>query len=127
MRRARALKVVLVVVGLLFSAGIYPLIGSLLHPADSDIGDTMMLSLYVTLGIFLLGAARNPSAHRSLISFAAWSSFAHAVTMSILGLEIPNQRVGFLGGSAVLVVIGIILIALAPAKPSVERVSASVV
>jgi hypothetical protein len=121
----RALKVVLVLVGLLFSAGVYPLIGSLLHPADSDTGDTMMLSLYVALGIFLLIAVRNPSAHRSLIAFAAWSSFAHAGAMSILGLEIASQRVGFLVGSAVLVVIGVALIVLAPAK-SEERVSAAV-
>jgi|SRR5580700_1251575 hypothetical protein len=127
MNRERALKVVLVVVGLLFSAGVYPLMGSLLHPAGSDMGDTMMLSLYVTLGIFLLIAVRTPSAHRSLIAFAAWSSFAHAVAMSILGLEIPNQRVGFLVGSAVLVIIGVVLIALAPAKQSGERVSAAVV
>jgi hypothetical protein len=125
MWRERALKVVLLVVGLLFTAGVYPLIGSLLHPADSDSGDTMMLSLYVALGIFLLIAVRNPFAHRSLIAFAAWSSFAHAVTMSILGLEIPNQRVGFLVGSAVLVVIGIALIVLAPAKQTVGRVSAA--
>jgi hypothetical protein len=124
--RERALKVMLVVVGLLFSAGVYPLIGSLLHPADSDTGDTMMLSLYVALGIFLLIAVRNPSAHRSLIAFAAWSSFAHAVAMSILGLEIASQRVGFLVGSAVLVVIGLTLIVLAPAK-SVARVSTAVV
>jgi hypothetical protein len=125
MRRERALKVVLVLVGLLFSAGVYPLIGSLLHPADSDTGDTMMLSLYVALGIFLLIAVRNPSAHRSLIAFAVWSSFAHTGAMSILGLEIASQRVGFLVGSAVLVVIGVALIVLAPAK-SVERVSAAV-
>ena len=125
MNRERGLKVVLVLVGLLFSADIYPLIGSLLHPAGSDMGDTMMLSLYVTLGVFLLIAVRNPSAHRSLIAFAAWSSFAHAVAMSILGLEIASQRVGFLVGSAVLVVIGVALIVLAPAK-SVERVSAAV-
>jgi len=111
MSRTRTLKVVLVLVGLLFVAGAYPLIGSLLHPADSDTGDTMMLSLYVAaLGIFLLVAVRNPSAHRSLIAFAAWSSFAHAVAMSILGLEIASQRVGFLVGSAVLVVIGLALI-----------------
>ncbi|HZW96098.1 MAG TPA: DUF6632 domain-containing protein [Candidatus Eremiobacteraceae bacterium] len=127
MKRERALKVMLVVVGLVFVAGVYPLIGSLLHPAGSDMGDTMMLSIYVALGIFLLIAVRNPSAHRSLIAFAAWSSFAHAVAMSILGLEIPSQRTGFLIGSSVLVVIGIALIALAPAKPSVERVSAAVV
>jgi uncharacterized protein DUF6632 len=122
MRRERAL----VLVGLLFSAGVYPLIGSLLHSADSDTGDTMMLSLYVALGIFLLIAVRNPSAHRSLIAFAAWSSFAHAVPMSILGLEIASQRVGFLVGSAVLVAIGVALIALVPAKQPVERVSAAV-
>jgi hypothetical protein len=123
MWRERALKVVLIVVGLLFTAGVYPLIGSLLHPAGSDMGDTMMLSLYVTLGIFLLIAVRNPSAHRSLIAFAAWSSFAHAVAMSILGLEIASQRVGFLIGSAVLVIIGVALIALAPAKQSREVAS----
>jgi hypothetical protein len=121
MGRERALQIVLVLVGLFFSAGIYPLVGSLLHPADSDTGDTMMLSLYVALGIFLLIAVRNPSAHRSLIAFAAWSSFAHAVAMSILGLEIANRRMGFLVGSAVLVVVGVALLALAPAKPSVER------
>jgi hypothetical protein len=33
----------------------------------------------VTLGIFLLVAARDRSANRSLIAFTAWSSFAHAV------------------------------------------------
>jgi hypothetical protein len=74
MKRERALKVVLVLVGLLFSAGVYPLIGGLLHPADSDTGDTMMMSLYFALGIFLLIAVRNPSAHRSLIAFAACHS-----------------------------------------------------
>ena len=126
MKTELAVKIVLVLVGLLFTAGVYPLVGSLLHPAGSDMGDTMMLSLYVVLGVFLLIAVRNPSAHRSLIAFAAWSSFAHAVAMSILGLEIPNQRVGFLVGSAVLVVIGVALIALAPAKQPVEGPSAVV-
>ena len=126
MWRERALKIVLVLVGLLFTAGVYPLIGGLLHPADSDTGDTMMMSLYFALGIFLLIAVRNPSAHRSLIAFTAWSSLAHAVTMSIQGVEIASQRVGFLVGSAVLVIIGVGLIALAPAKPSGERASVAV-
>jgi tryptophan-rich sensory protein len=116
MWRDRALKVVLVVVGLFFTAAIYPLVGSLRDPAGSDPGDTMMMSLYLTLGVFLLVAVRNPAAHRSLIAFAAWSSFAHAVTMSIQGLEMPSMRTGFLIGSGVLVVIGVALIALAPAK-----------
>jgi len=120
----RILKVVLVLVGLFFTAGVYPLIGSLRHPADSDTGDTMMLSLYVALGTFLLIAVRNPAAHRSLIAFAAWSSFAHAVTMSILGFEIADQKSGFLIASVALVVIGVALIVLAPAKESAGRLSA---
>src|SRR6266403_6241038 len=102
MLRDRALKVVLVLLGLVFCAGIYPIADALWHPdAAEAYGDYMMLSLYVTLGVFLLIAARNPSAHRSLIAFTAWSSFAHALTMSTLGLELPDQGIGFLAGSAV--------------------------
>ncbi len=75
MLRERALKVVVVLLGLFFCAGIYPIAEVLWHPdAAEDYGDYMMLSLYVTLGVFLLIAARNPSAHRSLIAFTAWSS-----------------------------------------------------
>ena len=46
MLRERVLKIVLVLVGLLFSAAIYPVIGGLLDLAHSDTGDTMMLGLY---------------------------------------------------------------------------------
>jgi hypothetical protein len=124
MLRERALKVVLGLVGLLFSAAILPVIGGLRDPANSDTGDTMMMGLYFALGIFLLIAVRNPSAHRSLIAFAAWSSFAHAVVMSGLGFEMPSERTGFLIGSAVLVVIGIALIALAPGKAAEQQAAA---
>jgi|SRR5579872_821624 len=124
MNRERALKVVVVLVGLLFVAAIYPVVMALWHPSPSDdTGDMMMMSLYFTLGVFLLVAARKPSAHRSLVTFTAWSSFAHAVVMSILGLHMLSERTGFLIGSAVLVVIGIALLALAPSKQSVEQVS----
>ncbi len=125
MIRERALKIVLVLVGLLFCAALYPVIGGLRDPANSDTGDTMMMGIYASLGIFLLIAARNPAAHRSLIAFAAWSSFAHAAVMSALGFEMPSERTGFLTGSAVLVVIGIVLIALPPTKQSALQASAS--
>ena len=121
MRRERALKVVLVFLGILFVAAIYPLLGGVLHPEQSDTGDTMMMSLYATLGVFILLAVRNPSAHRSLIAFAAWSSLAHAVVMSLLAIPLASEREGYLIGSAVLVVIGIALIALAPKNQLVER------
>jgi uncharacterized membrane protein YoaK (UPF0700 family) len=82
----------------------------------------MMFSLYVTLGVFLLLAIRNPSESRSLIAFTAWSSFAHA---AIMGTQACRNMVarGELIGVAVLVVIGVALIALAPAKQPTEPAS----
>ena len=110
MKRERALKVVLVIVGLIFVAGVYPLI----LVAKQDPALAMMMSLYVTLGIFLLLASRNPSENRSLIAFAAWSSFAHAVIMTekaFLGFIVRRE----LFGVAIFIVIGAVLIALQPA------------
>jgi len=116
MRRESALKVVLVVVGLLFTATVYPLVLF----AKQDPALAMMMSVYVTLGIFLIMAARNPSANRSLIAFTAWSSFAHATVMSVQAFRHLIQP-GELVGVALLVVIGVALIALTPVKQSNER------
>ena len=116
MKREQALKVVLVLVGLLFTAGAYPLViavRSELVP-DSENGVPMILSLYVTLGVFLLLAARNPSAYRSVIAFAAWSSFAHAAVMAVMSIQLPTQRTELLSASAVLGLIGALLILLSP-------------
>jgi peptidoglycan/LPS O-acetylase OafA/YrhL len=124
MRRERALKVVLVVVGLLFSAGVLPVMDSLSRQNQSMYTFDMMLSLYVALGIFLLIAARNPLPNRSLIAFTAWSSFAHAAVMTVTAFSKGGYR-GDLWGVVVLVIIGVTLIVLAPAKQSGERASGS--
>jgi type II secretory pathway component PulM len=124
MNRERALKILLVLVGLLFSAVVYPLVTSFWQANQAD-ALPMMLSLYVTLGIFLLLAARNPLDHRSLIAFTAWSSFAHAAVMTVQAFQTASERGHLLGGVAALVVIGVALIVLAPAKQSVERVVAA--
>jgi hypothetical protein len=119
MRRERALKAVLAVLGFLFSAAVYPL----MMMVKQDPALAMMMSLYITLGIFLLLAARNPSANRSLIAFTAWSSFAHAAVMTVQAFRnlIPRRE---LVGVAFFVIIGVVLIALAPAKQRVDRASA---
>jgi uncharacterized membrane protein YoaK (UPF0700 family) len=70
-------------------------------------------------------AARSPSANRSLIAFTAWSSFAHGAVMAVLAFQIASERRDLLIAVAVLVVIGVALIVLAPAKPSGERLSAA--
>ncbi len=120
MGRERVLKVVLLVVGLLFSAAVYPLIMFL----SREPALAMMLSLYVTLGIFLLLAARDPLAHRSLIAFTAWSSFAHATVMAVQAYLHKIER-GELLGVVALVIVGVALIVLAPARQLVERGSAA--
>jgi len=123
--RERALKLLLVLLGLLFSAGVYPVTDSLWHANQSMYADDMMLSLYIALGIFLLMAVRNPSANRSLIAFTAWSSFAHAAVMAVMAFRNASYR-GDLVDVAVLGIIGVALIALAPARQSGDRVSAAV-
>ena len=113
MKRERVLKGVLVIVGILFAATIYPLVKMREAPTLQ-----MMLSVYVTLGVFLLIASRNPAEHRSLIAFGAWSSIAHAATMAVQSIGDAAERMHLQLGAVVFFVIGIVLIALAPRRIS---------
>ena len=111
MRRESALKVALVVVGLVFVALVYPMVLFVRQEAALS----MMLSVYAPLGVFLLLAARNQSANRSLIAFTAWSSFAHAGLMGFQAMKhmiAGTETIGVL----VLITIGIVLLALTPGK-----------
>jgi hypothetical protein len=96
---------------LLFLATAYPLV--LFVRADPAL--SMMFNLYVTLCVFLLLAIRNPSEDIRLITFTAWSSFAHAGVMGFQALRNMISR-GELVGSVLLVILGIAFIALAPGK-----------
>ena len=111
MNRDLALRLVLAIAGILFLATGYPLVIFFRQaPALS-----MLFSLYVTLGVFLLLAMRDPWANRGLIGFTAWSSFAHAVVMGTQAwLSFISH--GELIGVGILVAIGVALLALAPEK-----------
>ena len=124
MTRERMLKVLLVLVGLLFTAMIYPVTMILWHREQSGYTDAMMGSLYVTLGILLLMAVRKPAVHRSLIVFAGCSSIVHAAVMAIMAFRDSSQH-GLLPGVYMFLPIGVALVALAPANHSAERVSAA--
>ena len=111
MNRLLGLRIALGVVGVLFILTAYPMIVFM----RSEPALSMMFSLYVTLGVFLLLAIRNPSASRSVISFTAWSSLVHAAWMgsqAFLGMVARGELIGV----AVLIVIGILFVALAPPK-----------
>ena len=116
MIRERSLKILLVLVGLLFIAGIYPLLTMQASP-----GEQMLASVYITLGVFLVLSARNPSAHRSLIAFTAWSNLAHAAVMAMQAYFNLIPRADLLRGVLPLVVISVAIMVLAPAKTTEPR------
>jgi len=122
MNRERALKVVLVLVGLIFLLGVYPLMmflwpsGWRWQPHQLEY-EQMILGVYATLGVFLLLAARNPAANRSLIAFTAWSSLVHAAIMTVQAFQNAGEHGHLMGDIPALVVVGVALLVLAPAKP----------
>ena len=118
MKRERTLRVVLVVVGVLFIAGVIPL--TMFFSREPAV--PMIMSIYVTLGMFLLLAARDPAANRSLIAFAGWANLAHAAVMAVQEYRnvIARQE---LVGVVVFAIVGAVLVAHAPAKQPVERAS----
>ena len=79
--------------------------------------EPMFLSFFVALGPFLLLAARDPSAHRSLITFTAWWNLAHAAVMAIETVQAWNRGVRRDFTDVVIVAaIGLILLALSTAR-----------
>jgi succinate-acetate transporter protein len=118
MRRERVLKIILGLVGLLFTAGVVPL--TMFFSREPAV--PMIMSIYVTLGIFLLLAVRDPAANRSLIAFGGWANLAHAGVMALQEYRNVIER-RELAGVAVFAIVGLLLVALAPAKQPLERAS----
>jgi hypothetical protein len=66
----------------------------------------MIIGIYVTLGVFLLIASRDPLQHRSLIWFTIWSSLVHGGIMAVQAILNP-EHIGHLYGD----VLGLFVIA----------------
>lgn len=118
--RLKSLKIALVLTGLTFTFGIYPLTiiwpsGWAWHAGQSEYLQ-MILGIYATLGIFLMIAARNPLEHSSLIWFTVWSSIIHGGIMAIQSYVYP-QHIGHLCGDVLaLFVVALVLGLLMPRK-----------
>lgn len=115
----RILRVVLVLVGIIFAAGIYPLMiiwpaGWTWHTGHSDY-PLMIVGVYATLGIFLIIASRNPLENLSLIWFTVWSSLVHAGIMALQSAEAENHG-HLLGDVPALVIVAVVLAILTPRK-----------
>ena len=122
MKRERLTQIVLVVVGLLNLSVIYFLYMDLRHSSwlleqKKNEVEPMFLSFFIPVGVFLLLAARRPSEHRSMIVLAAWWNISHGVVMAIQTVEARIHGVHRdFTDVVVTIVIGIVLLALLPAK-----------
>src|SRR5438445_10460460 len=115
--RERMLQIVVVLLGFLCLWPIYPLYTDLWHSKwlleMNNECEPMFLSWFIALGPFLLLAARKPSSHRSLITFAACQCLAHASVMAVQTVEAWKPGVHRQFGDVVrLSVMGGILLAL---------------
>jgi hypothetical protein len=70
----------------------------------------MIMSIYITLGIFLLLAVRDPAANRSLIAFGGWANLAHAGVMAVQEYRNVIER-RELAGVVVFAIVGVVLVA----------------
>jgi len=114
--RARVRTIGLASLGLVFFAtAIVPVVNSILHAPRCTAGP-MLNTVLATLGVFVFLAARNPAMHRSLILFAAWSSFAHAAIMLVTSFQVPAQQGVLLASAAVTALGGGLLMVFAPPR-----------
>jgi hypothetical protein len=95
------LKLALNVFGVVFIL-VYPLgmiwpSGWVWHGGQGQYYLQMICGVYAVLGVFLIAAARNPSAHRSLILFTVWSSIVHAAIMAVQAMH-DGHELGHLVG-----------------------------
>jgi hypothetical protein len=117
--RVRFLRFVLVLSGLIFIFGVYPMMMSLWpsgwrwQPNQPEY-EQMIVGVYATLGIFLLIASRNPLQHRSLIWFTVWSSLVHAAIMAAQAFKAPSEHGHLLGDIPALAIVAILLAVLTP-------------
>jgi hypothetical protein len=119
MNNLGALRAALVVFGIIFIVGIYPLTilwpsGWAWHMGGPSMYLQMILGIYATLGLFLLLAARNPLANRSLIWFTVWSSVVHGAIMAAQSIVYPEHRGHLYGDVPALLLIAIVLAMLTP-------------
>jgi len=117
------LRVALIVFGLIFLLGVYPLTilwpaGWAWHQAGQSLYLQMIVGIYATLGVFLLLASRDPLANRSLIWFTVWSSVVHGGIMAAQSVAYPEHRGHLLGDVPALLIVAVVLAFLMPRSPA---------
>jgi hypothetical protein len=118
--REKLLKMALVAFGAIFFL-IYPLglvwpSGWQWHGGEGKYYLQMICGVYAVLGAFLIAAAREPSEHRSLISFTIWSSVVHAGIMAAQSIYDGHEIGHLIGDVPALLLVAAVLWFLSSAR-----------
>ncbi|MGQ4277392.1 DUF6632 domain-containing protein [Pseudidiomarina sp. E22-M8] len=119
--KLKFLKLALMVIGVIFILGIPAMMmwiwpsGWSWLPRQPEY-EQMMMGLYITLGVFLIRAAKDPLANLSLIWFTIWSSIVHGGIMLIQALVDDAERANLLGDVPALFLVALVLWYLVPKK-----------
>lgn len=82
--------------------------------------EQMIMGIYITLGIFLIRAAKDPMENVSLIWFTIWSSIVHAGIMLVQAIVDEAEHANMLGDIPALFLVAFVLWYLMPKKDAVE-------
>lgn len=82
--------------------------------------EQMIMGIYMTLGVYLIRAARDPMANLSLISFTIWSSIVHASIMLVQALADETERANLLGDIPALFLVALVLWFLTPNSADIK-------
>lgn len=120
--KEKILKLALRVFGVVFLL-VYPLgmiwpSGWVWHGGEGVYYLQMLAGVYGVLGIYLIIAANNPAAHRSLISFVVWSSVVHALIMGVQAISDEAESGHLVGDVPALVLVAVVLWYFSPRKGS---------
>jgi lipid-A-disaccharide synthase-like uncharacterized protein len=118
-QKSRYLKIALYVFGVFFIVGVPSMMmwvwpaGWSWTPRQPEY-EQMIMGVYAVLGVFLVRAAKQPTAHASLIWFTVWSSLVHGAIMLVQALVDPTDRINLLGDVPALFLVAAVLWYLMP-------------
>lgn len=125
--RTKYLSIALYAVGVIFILGVPAMMmivwpeGWSWSPAQPEY-EQMIMGIYITLGIFLIRAAKEPMRHASLIWFTIWSSIVHAGIMLAQAIVDDSEHANMLGDIPALFLVAFLLWCLMPGKAEMQAV-----
>lgn len=122
--RMKYLKLALQLFGAIFVFGIYVMMlvwpeGWAWEPRQPEY-EQMIMGMYAVLGVFMILAAKDPMANKSLIWFTIWSSIVHAAIMLVQALRDDADRTNLIGDIPALFLVAIVLWILMPRSTAAQ-------